>query len=217
MRTRRSASEKDCVKDAMMKYQKLIIRSFILLAAAGIVIHVAYVFISVYLYGYKNDLVKADAVIVLGAAVDGDKPSPVFEERINHGVWLYQNGFANKLIFTGGIGAGDEVSEAAAAKAIAVSQGVPTNDVLIEEQSNITQGNLENAKRIMDDNGLSSALLVSDPLHMKRAIMIGNDIGLTLYPSPTPTTMYISWGSKFPFLCREVFFYIGYEIYTIFG
>ena len=80
----------------MIKYQKLIIRSFILFIATCIAIHIAYVFISIYLYGYNNEQVKADAVIVLGAAVDGDKPSPVFEERINHGVWLYKNGFADR-------------------------------------------------------------------------------------------------------------------------
>jgi vancomycin permeability regulator SanA len=36
-------------------------------------------------YGAHNDTAKADCIIVLGAAVDGENPSPVFAERIRHG------------------------------------------------------------------------------------------------------------------------------------
>jgi len=199
-----------------MKYQNMIIKAIIFIVTSSIAIHIIYLFISITLYGSKNERIKADAVIVLGAGVDDDKPSPVFQERINHGIWLYQNGFANKLIFTGGRSSEDKISEAAAAKAVALTQGVPAYDILIEDQSNITQANLANAKQLMILNKISSAILVSDPLHMKRAMMIGNNLGLTLYSSPTPTTRYISWREKFPFLCREVFFYIGHEIYSIF-
>lgn len=45
---------------------------------------------------------KADAAVVLGAAAWGNKPSPVFRERIAHGIDLYRNGTVGKLIFTGG-------------------------------------------------------------------------------------------------------------------
>lgn len=53
----------------------------------------------------------ADVAIVLGAAVWQDKPTPVFEERIKHGINLYQRGAVEVLIFTGGVGWGDELAE----------------------------------------------------------------------------------------------------------
>ena len=198
-----------------MKYQKLIKKVLLFLIISSIVSHTVYVFVSIYQYGKKNEQIRADAVIVLGAGVDDDKPSPVFQERINHGIWLYQNGFAGKLIFTGGRSDEDRLSEAAAAKAAALDQGVPEVDIFIEEQSNITQYNLQNAHQIMIENSLSTALLVSDPLHMKRSMMIGEDLGLTLFTSTTQTTRYITWKKKIPLLCREVFFYMGYEVYSI--
>ena len=199
-----------------MNYKKLIFKIIFFLIFSSVLIHVIYVFISIYFYGYKNEQVTADAVIILGAAVYDDKPSPVFMERINHGIWLYQEGFAGKIIFTGGRSSEDKLSEAGAAQVVALSRHVPAEDIFIEEHSSITQDNLSNANQIMIENGLLSAILVSDPLHMKRSMMIGEDIGLVLYPSPTPTTRYISWKEKFPFLCREVFFYLGYEIYSVF-
>ena len=62
------------------------------------------------------------------------------------------------------------------------------------------------------EHGFKDALIVSDPLHMKRAMRMAADYGITAYSSPTPTTRFVSLRSKLPFLAREVFFYIGYKM-----
>jgi uncharacterized SAM-binding protein YcdF (DUF218 family) len=180
------------------------------------VIYILYVSVSIYSYSNINDLRKADAAIVLGAAVWGEEPSPVFEERINHGIWLYMNGYVDKLIFTGGKGENTSISESAAAKYYAIEHSVPENDIFIEEESTITQENILYASKIVKENNISSVLLVSDPLHMKRAMLMCKDYDLTAYTSPTPTTMYKTIKNKIIFLSREVFFYIGYQIYRLF-
>ena len=53
-------------------------------------------------YSYRNTSsnAPADAAVVLGAAVWGAEVSPVFRERINHGIDLYRKGKVRKLIFT---------------------------------------------------------------------------------------------------------------------
>ena len=86
----------------------------------------------------------------------------------------------------------------------------------MEDQSSITQENLENSKVIMEENGYKTAIIVSDPLHMKRAMMLAEDAGITAYSSPTPTTRYVSLRTKIPFLARETFYYIGYKWYRVF-
>ncbi len=172
--------------------------------------------LSIYLYGNADETRTADAAIVLGAGIQGNKPSPVFEERIKHGIWLYKNGYVKKLIFTGGKGEGKKYSESFIAKKYAVENGVPEKDVLIEEQSTITRENLEYVTEIVNDNNLSTFLIVSDPLHMKRAMLMAKDCGFHAYSSPTKTTKYESVKSKTRFLARETFFYIGYQVYGIF-
>lgn len=67
----------------------------------------------------------------------------------------------------------------------------------------------------MDNNAYQSAIIVSDPLHMKRSMVMAKDHGIKAFSSPTPTTRYVSLESKIPFLVREEFFYIGYKIYRI--
>ena len=86
----------------------------------------------------------------------------------------------------------------------------------MEEDSKITQENLENAKIIMEENDFQKAIIVSDPLHMKRAMLLAEDAGIKAYSSPTPTTMYQSFKTKVPFAAREVFYYVGYKWYRIF-
>ncbi len=158
----------------------------------------------------------ADVAVVLGAAAPNGKVSPVYRERINHAIGLYESGFVKTIIMTGGTADGNPVSDALAAKNYAVSQGVPESSILVEDQSTIAEENLEYAKKIMDEHGLDSALIVSDPLHMKRAMLMAYDYGLTVYSSPTVTTMYRSLKTKIPFLLREEFFYIGYRVVRLF-
>ena len=168
--------------------------------------------IIIWRYGNVDEKRPADTAIILGAAVDQGELSPVFRERVNHGIWLYQNGYVKKLIMTGGYGAGNLSSDSYIAKQYAESQGIPGEDILYEEKSAITQENLRYAREIMDEEGLRSAILVSDPLHMKRAMTMAKDYGIPAYSSPTPTTRYKSLKTRIAFLGREVFFYIGYQI-----
>lgn len=73
---------------------------YFLMVILLICLYVLFETIQILFYSKVNELVKADAAIVLGAGIWGDEPSPVFKERINHGIWLYENGYVNQLIFT---------------------------------------------------------------------------------------------------------------------
>lgn len=167
--------------------------------------------VSIYLYADEYDDAPSDAAVILGAAVWGDQPSPVFRERINHGVWLYQQGIVNTLIFTGGIGPGKSISEAAAARNYAIAAGVPAADILVEEISTVTEENLIHARRIITAHNMGRVLIVSDPLHMRRAIVIAQQQGLDAHPSPTPTTLFRSWQTRSGFMFSEAYYYWGQQ------
>ena len=187
-----------------------------LLTALLIVLYTIIAAVQIVQYGKVDNKTKCDVAIVLGAATSGEEVSPVYRERINHGIWLYENGYVDYLILTGGVGEGNEKSDAYVAKQYAIEKGVPEQAILIEEQSTITEENLEYAKTIMDAHSMNTAIIVSDPLHMKRAMLMANDYGITAYSSPTPTSMYRSAKTQLPFLGREVFFYIGYSVVRLF-
>ena len=183
----------------------------ILLLIAAIVILVFGVLASrIYSFGNTRSDASADAAIVLGAAVWSSGVSPVFRERINHGIDLYRTGKVRKLIFTGGQGNSGEPTESSAARDYALQSGVPAQDILIEEKSHTTYENIRYAKQVADAHGIKRVLIVSDPLHMKRAVLMAQDVGLAAEPSPTPTTRYQSLKSQFGLLAHETYYYIGY-------
>lgn len=172
---------------------------------------------SICIYSTKDETRNADTAIILGAAATDEGVSPVFRERINHGIWLYKNGYVKKLIITGGYGDGNLYSDSYIGKQYAIGQGIPDEAILLEEASTITEENLENAMEVMKNNGYDTALIVSDPLHMKRAMLMAQDKGLKAYTSPTRTSMYKSIYEKTKFSAREVFFYIGYKFSSFFS
>jgi len=159
---------------------------------------------------------KSDVAIVLGAGTNNGKLSPVFKERVNHGIYLFEKGLIDKLILTGGIGNKQKQSDSQIAKIYAVKKGVPEYNILIEEKSKFTIENIIESKQIIDSIGLKTALIVSDPLHMKRAIKITNKYGIDGQPSPTKTTMYKSTYTKSKFLFYETFYFTIREIKSVF-
>ena len=168
--------------------------------------------IEVLRYAAMSDDGPADAAIVLGAAVRTTGPSPVYVERLNHAIELYRSGAVKYLIMTGGKGLGERVAEADAGRDQAIAAGVPAAAILTETQSRDTRENLANAKPIVAAHGFDKVLIVSDPLHMARAMQIAAEVGLDAAPSPTPTTRFRTLRSQLPMLIRETYFNLHYRI-----
>lgn len=148
----------------------------------------------------------ADAALVLGAAADGVAPSPVFEERLRHAVDLYLRSRVSRLVLTGGRGTGEALAESEVGRDWAVAHGVPDYAIIIETQSRTTSENFRFAKPLMDEAGVGKVLVVSDPLHMRRAMWMATTYKLDAEPSPTPTSRYETLATQVPMLFREVWF-----------
>lgn len=158
--------------------------------------------------GDRDQAAPADAIIVLGAAAYDAKPSPVFEERIRHGLDLYQQGYAPKLIFTGGFGgARARFSESQVARRYALRQNVPDRDILIETRSRTTRQNLVEARQLMAEHGMHKVIVVSDPLHMARALRLSRELGIDALASSTPSTRFRSFHTSWRFLAQEIYFF----------
>lgn len=158
--------------------------------------------------GSRDDAGPADAIVVLGAAAYDALPSPVFEARIEHGLDLYRDGHAKTLLFTGGYGgASARFSESQVARRYALRHDIPEDAILIESRSRTTVENLIEARSLMQEHGLHRILIVSDPLHMARALRISRKLGIDAIGSPTPSTRFRSWRTQSEFLLREVYFF----------
>jgi uncharacterized SAM-binding protein YcdF (DUF218 family) len=168
--------------------------------------------VDIWRYGGVVADTPADAALVLGAAVIGDEPSPVLVERLRHAQALYDAGQVRSIVVTGGRSPEDELTEAEASRNWLVAQGVPADAIVLENASRTTIENLQFARPVLAAHDLKSVLIVSDPLHMRRAVLIAEREGIAAAPSPTQTSRYQSWGTTLPFLAREVWFMAQYLV-----
>ena len=88
--------------------------------------------VSIWKFGEIDLAEPKDCVIVLGAAVNGSQPSPVFKERLRHGVALQKRGLASFILFTGAAGEGQTFSEGEVGEQFALSEGIAQQNLLKE-------------------------------------------------------------------------------------
>ncbi|MBB6097352.1 uncharacterized SAM-binding protein YcdF (DUF218 family) [Deinobacterium chartae] len=149
---------------------------------------------------------QADALIVLGAAAWDARPSPVLEGRLRGALELYRAGRAPRIILTGGFGRGARFSEAEVSRRFLERHGVPKRALLLEESSRTTLENLLNAAQISREHGLRRVWIVSDPLHLRRAVGIARDLGLEAQAAATPHSRFSSRRARLRFALREAYF-----------
>jgi uncharacterized SAM-binding protein YcdF (DUF218 family) len=138
--------------------------------------------------GNRDERPPVDAIVVMGAAQYDGRPSPVFAARLDHAIELFHEGIASRLIVTGGKQEGDRTTEAASARIYAVQHDVPDEAILTEDQSRTTLQSIRGVAAVMRDQGLASAVFVSDPSHMLRVLRMASDEGITAFGSPTRTS-----------------------------
>ena len=130
---------------------------------------------------------KADAIVVLGAAQYNGRPSPVLKARLDYGISLYKRNLAPKMVFTGGVGVGDTLSEGEVSQRYAMKHGVPAEAILVERKGVTSAESVAAAAALMRDNKLKSALIVSDAYHMLRVELLARRAGIHPYRAPAPT------------------------------
>ena len=130
---------------------------------------------------------QAAAAVVLGAGFRADGPSPVFAARLDYGLELLRKRRVRQLILTGGVRAGASRSESDVARSYLLQRGAEPTALLLEERSRNTLENLCFARSIAREHALSPLIVVSDPMHLPRALLLAEDIDMPpIKPRPPP-------------------------------
>lgn len=165
--------------------------------AALVVAYFGATFAQVWIASGRDDAQNAEAIIVLGAAQYDGRPSPVLRARLDHAVELYEDGYAETIVVTGGRREADRFTEATAAANYLHSQGVPDSAILREVGGGTSYESLAASRRFLADRDISDVVLVSDPYHAKRIAAIASEVGLEAHVSPADVA------SPLPSLMRE--------------
>jgi len=109
---------------------------------------------------------NADVIVVLS----GDKGT-----RTQYAVTLYKQGYANKIIVSGGI-VYNKISMAQLMAQQAEELGVPSENIILEDQADSTFDNATFTKDILIKNDFRSAIIVTSDYHTRRSKMIFNNV-----------------------------------------
>lgn len=129
---------------------------------------------------------QVDAVIVLAGMLDVQQSSEEYlefgeaVERILTGMRLVREGVGDKLVIVGGSGDlfNQTKRESVFLRQFAIDFGIPANSILIDPDSRNTYENAVNARKIMEEHGLRSSILITSALHMPRSMGCFRSVGL---------------------------------------
>ncbi len=134
----------------------------------------------------------ADAIVVFaGGAGESGQAGGGYQERVKQAVDLYRAGYAPRMIFSTGF-VSVAFQEGEIMRGLAMANGVPSDAILLETHAANTFENVTRSKQILDDHGWRSALVVSSPYHMRRAMLTWrrNAPEIVAIPSPVQSSQF---------------------------
>ncbi len=162
--------------------------------------------------GSKKTTENVDYVIVLGARLYGDKPSPALQERLKVAKdYLLENNDV-KVVVSGGQGINEDIPEAHAMELYLVDNGVDKERIIIEDKSTSTFENLKlslDKIKDMDNKENPKAAIATNKYHIFRAKFLAKRLGMEPYglPAKIPPTIIIQSYIREYFAVVKSFFF----------
>jgi len=127
--------------------------------------------------GDYSNLKDIDCIIILGAGIWGNSPSPMLQDRLLQGIDLYESNVSSKIIMSGDHGR-EEYDEVNVMKNYAIENGVPSEDIFMDHAGFSSYESIYRAKEIF---GAKRIVIVTQKYHLYRALHIANSLGLEAY------------------------------------
>jgi uncharacterized SAM-binding protein YcdF (DUF218 family) len=163
--------------------------------------------------GALEELHRADAIVVFGAAEYSGHPSPVLRARLDHAFDLFQKGIAPVVITTGGAAADPSFSEGGVGRDYLEHRGIPERDLIAETQGSDTAQSAVRVAVIMRANGLHSCVAVSDAYHVFRIKRLLEHEGVgPVYVAPRPDSRPHGVGQRLYAVLREASSYLLWKL-----
>ena len=135
-----------------------------------------------------NRALPSDAVIVLGAGVNGTEPSLILQSRIDAAADYLERHPDVLAVLSGGRGPGEEITEAKAMAQGLTQRGIPASRLILEEASTSTAENFARSRELLERRGVdtetATITVVTSDFHCFRAHLIAQRAGLKVLDIP---------------------------------
>ena len=161
----------------------------------------------------ETEIAPSDVLLILGGKTD----------RLREGVKLYHQGYAPHVLFTA---AGLQLRLAHVhlnwgqiMRHAAKIEGIPPEATFLDMESTSTYEDAVNSKRILQEHGWKSVIIISSTYHMRRVRMTfdkvfdGSGIRLHYHPAPSDELHPDGWWKREADMVYVVFEYIKLVMY----
>ncbi|WP_433266888.1 YdcF family protein [Actinosynnema sp. CS-041913] len=161
--------------------------------------YVAFLFVSLLLYsiiyGKTGRRTGFDAVIVLGAGLNGSRVPPLLAGRLDRAVTVFRRevaaGHSPLVVVSGGQGADEDVSEAVAMRRYLIGRDVPPAAIVVEDRATSTEENLRYSRALLDARGHSGrTVAVTNNFHVFRTAVLARRMRMRLEVIGSRTAWY---------------------------
>lgn len=124
-----------------------------------------------------TEVKNIDCLLVLGAGIRGNYPTPMLEERLQQSIVIYQQQISNKILVSGDH-QNQNHDEVNAMKDYLVGHQIPSQDVFMDHAGISTYDSIYRAKYIFQAQKI---IIITQEYHLHRALYIAKQLGIEAY------------------------------------
>ncbi len=125
----------------------------------------------------QNPQKDVDYIIILGAKIWDDEPSPILQKRLDTSI-KYLNKYPDtKVIVSGGKGCDEEYTEAQIMKTYLMANGILEDRIITEDRASNTAQNLSFSRVLIPEDNVKIAVVTTN-FHVFRAVATGKKLGI---------------------------------------
>lgn len=175
----------------------------IIIIIVSIIITIIILTLSINIYIYlttKDKIIKLsdvkdiDYMLVLGAKVNGNKPSLMLKDRLDKAIEVYNQNNNIKIILSGD-GRTKEYDEVSVMQEYLLNLGVSKDNIILDKEGLSTSNSIYNLK---NNFKVDKVLIVTQEYHLYRSLYISNKLDIGSYGISAKKENYHGW------LFREV-------------
>ena len=118
-----------------------------------------------------------DCILILGAGIRGEKPSPMLEDRLLVSIDAYNKNLSNKIIVSGDHGRID-YDEVNIMKKYLIDNNIKSENIFMDHAGFSTYDSIYRAKEIFQ---AKKVVIITQEYHLPRALYIARELGLESY------------------------------------
>lgn len=202
-----------CIVGAVFKVIWKLIRKPLAIVLAILLVAMAITAVPILIGVKSQPAVSCDYLIVLGAGVEGDTPSPILQDRIEM-AYAYLTEHPDTIcIATGGKGDDENIAEAQCIFNHLTAMGIGEDRIWMEDQATSTVENFQYSIALLEEETGSvpeSVGVLSNEFHLFRASLMAKKQGLKSIFVAAPTS---NTGVRIGYTIREIFVLWNYLIF----